>query len=180
MAWARFDDRFHGNPKVMGVWHTCPEAIGLYVMSVTYCAQHETDGLVHDWFLQTLQPTKSKRQRLTSALLNAGLFAEHEAGYLINDYLEFNPSKADLEARRQAERMRREQAKSRKRELTHESRAQHADPCVIDPDPTRPDPTRTRRDETSVEISPLGVAGVQHLRIARQPSASNDELREAG
>lgn len=177
MAWARFDDRFHGNPKVMGVWHTCPEAIGLFVMSVTYCAQHETDGLVHDWFLQTLQPTKSKRQRLTSALLNAGLFTEHEAGYLINDYLEFNPSKADLEARREAERTRRERAKSRKRDATHESRAQHADAGVIYPDPSRPVPTRGCREETSQEISPLGVAGVQHLKVVRQ-GTQMDSLKE--
>lgn len=167
MAWARFDDRFHGNPKVMGVWQTCPEAIGLYVMSVTYCSQHETDGLVHDWFLQTLEPKRSKRNRLTSALLNAGMFEEHSAGFLINDYLEFNPSKADLEARREAERTRRERAKTRKRDATQTSRTHHADASVIYPDPTRPDPTRGSREETSQEISPLGTAGVQHQVVER-------------
>jgi hypothetical protein len=177
MAWARFDDRFHGNPKVMGVWQTCPEAIGLYVMSVTYCSQHETDGLVHDWFLQTLQPIKSKRQRLTSALLNAGMFAEHEAGYMINDYLEFNPSHADLEAKREEAKTRRARARTAKRTSTETSRSHHATSSVFDPDPTRPDPTRGSSDETSLEISPLEVGGVQHQVIDR---AGSLEVLEGG
>jgi hypothetical protein len=177
MAWARFDDRFHDNPKVLGLWMTCPEALGLYVMSVTYCSQHETDGLVHDWWIHTRESSKAKRQRLTSALVNAGLFSEHSAGFLINDYLDFNPSHADLKARREAERTRRTRAKTRKRELTLTPRTDHADSNVIDPVPARPVPTRGSREETSQEIRPLGVAGVQHQDIGR---AGSLEVLEGG
>ena len=108
MAWARFDDRFHGNPKDLGGWHTCPEAIGLFVMCVTYCSQHETDGIVPDWFLSTLEGSKAKRNRLASALLNAGMFSEHETGYVINDYLEYNPSRDELTAERAWRKRKRE------------------------------------------------------------------------
>lgn len=165
MAWARFDDRFHGNPKVLGVWHTCPEAIGLYVMSVTYCSQQETDGEVPDWFIQTLVASKAQRSKLTGALENAGLFSPTPAGFEINDYLDFNPSKAQLEAKRQAQKERRLRAKGQHRDDSVPARDQHADVAVIPPDPTRPDPTRIKEGQATLEGSPLRAAGTTHLRV---------------
>lgn len=138
MTWARIDDRFHGNPKVLRAWHTEPAAVGLYVMGITYCAQHETDGLVHDWFVLSLLPAKTAREKSVRCLVQAKLWAPVDDGWEIPDYLEFNPSHEYLEERRTTERERRKAARRSQRDRTlHATPAQRvAD--VIDPVPARP------------------------------------------
>ena len=157
MAWAKLDDRFHSNPKVARVWHTCPGAIGLYVMSITHCSQHETDGRIDEYFIVGLVPDNTARRVIVDALLDAGLWITIEAGaYQIPDYLDFNPSHAEQEKRRKADRAR--QAKGRKsqaqtkdsvRKVSERSpsgvraESERGKPNLSErPDPTRPDPTR--------------------------------------
>lgn len=176
MAWARFDDRFHSNPKVLGLWQTCPEAVGLYVMCVTYCAMHETDGQVHDWFIQTLAPAKAQRNRMTSALENVGLFLGNESGFLIHDYLDFNPSHEQLEAKRKAQKDRRLRARCEQRDSTLPAREQHGAAAVLYPDPTRPDPSRIKEGQTYVEGSPLEPGGSPHLRVLDGRATSSKEI----
>lgn len=110
MSWARLDDRFHGNPKVLRAWHSEPAAVGLYVMGITYCAQHETDGLIHDWFVLSVVQAKALRARLVRVLVDVGLWVESEGGWEIPDYLDYNPSREQLEAKRARERDRRSAA----------------------------------------------------------------------
>ena len=159
MAWAKLDDRFHSNPKIARVWHTCPDAIGLYVMSITHCSQHETDGKVDEYFIVGLVPDLSRREEITRSLLDAGLWTVVEAGaYQIPDYLDFNPSHAEQEKRRKTEKARK--AKGRKtqaqtkdsvRNLSARTLCAPAESVRPDtlragselsgrPDPSRPDP----------------------------------------
>jgi len=158
MAWAKLDDRFHSNPKVARVWHTCPGAIGLYVMSITHCSQHETDGRIDEYFIVGLVPDKTARRVVVDALLEAGLWITVEAGaYLIPDYLDFNPSHAEQEKRRKSEKARK--AKGRKTQAQTKDSVRKVSarttcaPIQPDnlraglelsgrPDPSRPDPTR--------------------------------------
>jgi len=158
MAWAKLDDRFHSNPKVARVWHTCPGAIGLYVMSITHCSQHETDGRIDEYFIVGLVPDNTARRVVVDALLDAGLWITVEAGaYLIPDYLDFNPSHAEQEKRRKSEKARK--AKGRKTQAQTKDSVRKVSarttcaPIQPDnlragsdlsggPDPTRPDPTR--------------------------------------
>lgn len=159
MAWAKLDDRFHSNPKINRVWHTCPSAIGLYVMSITHCSQHETDGRVDEYFIIGLVPDQASRNATVTALLDAGLWITVEAGaYQIPDYLDFNPSHAEQEKRRKAEKARK--AKGRKtqaqtkdsvRDLSGRTLCAPGQPDNLragselsgGPDPTRPDPSRS-------------------------------------
>ena len=162
MAWAKLDDRFHSNPKIARVWHTCPDAIGLYVMSITHCSQHETDGKVDEYFIVGLVPDLSRREEITRSLLDAGLSTIAEAGaYQIPDYLDFTPSHAEQEKRRKSDKARK--AKGRKtqaqtkdsvRNLSARTLCAPAESVRPDtlragslpaerPDPSRPDPSRS-------------------------------------
>jgi hypothetical protein len=101
MSWAKFDDRYHDNPKVKLAWRAHPRAVGLHSMAITYCAMHETDGLVDPMWLEERLPNKRERTNVLTALVGAGLFAEAPNGYfIVNDYLEYNPSRAESEAKR--------------------------------------------------------------------------------
>ena len=100
MSWARLDDRFDDNRKVKRVWLACPQALGLHVMALTYCTRHHTDGLVDREYVTEKAPQARQRDRMTQALVEAGLWDEHADGWTIHDFLEFNHSRQEIEDRR--------------------------------------------------------------------------------
>ncbi len=108
MSWARFDDRYAGNRKIRKAWKADRAAVGMHAMSVTYCAQHETDGHVDDDWIETMLPVRRERERVAGVLVEHGLWIRRDDGYEVHDYLKFNPSREKLEAKRAAERARRE------------------------------------------------------------------------
>lgn len=99
MTWTKLDDGFWSNPKVERVGN---EAAGAYARCLSYCGDHETDG--------TISPNAARY--IATAKVWAKLEAEglveslNGTGYLIPDYLEFNPSKAKLEEKRRKDRER--------------------------------------------------------------------------
>ena len=104
MSWAKLDDRFHDNRKVRRAWLVCPASVGLYALALTYCAGHETDGRVDEEFVAATVPKPRDRDRMVAALLDAGLWQANGQGWIVNDYLDFNPSHDALNARREAKR----------------------------------------------------------------------------
>lgn len=101
MTWARFDDRYHDNRKVKRAWRAHPRAVGLHAMAVTYCAMHETDGIVDMEWLDEKLPAVKEREKVLGALVDTGLFEALEDGsFLVHDYLTYNPARDDLEEKR--------------------------------------------------------------------------------
>jgi hypothetical protein len=104
MPWAKVDDKLHGHPKAAGVGL---EALGLHLLAMSYCAAYETDGHVPANF-----PTEKAGKRaaalvakLTEAPVDAsGLWETNGNGWVIHDWLEYNPSKAEAAALVEAKR----------------------------------------------------------------------------
>jgi len=94
MSWTKLDDKFHSNRKVYEVGN---EGAGLYARALSYCADHLTDGLVPGGWARTIASEK-----LCDKLVSAALWRKVDGGYRIDAYLEHNPSKGEVEARRQA------------------------------------------------------------------------------
>jgi hypothetical protein len=101
MPWFRLDDSFHSHPKVIAAGN---EAIGLYVRCGTHAAQHLTDG-----FVGRETVTLYGDDNLAAALVRAKLWHRARGGWLIHDYLDYNPSREAVERERKAaaERQRR-------------------------------------------------------------------------
>ena len=99
MAWFKLDDRFGNHPKVVKAGNS---AVGLWVRCGTYSAEHLTDGHIPA-DVARMYGTRKEIQ----ALLTAGLWATNgDGGYVMPDYLDFNPSKEETMAKREAERIR--------------------------------------------------------------------------
>lgn len=92
MSWARLDDSFPEHPKVVDL---TPEAFRLCITAICYSARNLTDGVLKQAWLRTNAPKK-----LATELAAAGLWDEHPLGYVIHDYLEFNPSRDKVVAER--------------------------------------------------------------------------------
>lgn len=101
MSWARLDDRYDDHPKVRAVWRRSRAAAALHVHAITYCARHETDGhITRDWIEDRI-PNARERDAALEALLDTGLFdANGDGGFIVHDYLDFNPSRAEASEKR--------------------------------------------------------------------------------
>ncbi|MBO0834435.1 MAG: hypothetical protein J2P28_02815 [Actinobacteria bacterium] len=105
MAWARLDDKRAMNRKLRAAGFA---ARGLDEAAICQIAGDETDGYIsEDTVVMLAQAHKEKRWRkLVDALVEAERWDPVEGGWMVRNYLEFNPSHADLEAKREADRKR--------------------------------------------------------------------------
>jgi hypothetical protein len=92
MAWFRIEDSFHSHPKVKLAGNA---AVGLWVRCGTWSAQYLTDGLVPTHIVGDLG-----KPREIEALVKARLWVPSDDGMLIPDFLDYNQSKGEVEARR--------------------------------------------------------------------------------
>lgn len=123
MPWVRFDDQFPTHRKVEGL---SDGAFRLHVTAIFWCARNLTDGWVPQNDLSMAAPrTCNRPEKLVHQLVTRGVWHEpgHDCpdcpaisdGWVIHDYLEFQPSKADVEAERAANRERQRKWRDRQR-----------------------------------------------------------------
>lgn len=103
MSWARLDDGFWTHPKVMIAGNT---AAGIFARLLSYSGCYLTNGLVP---AQIVELVVGKDKRALEALEQYGMVQRLETGsVVIPDYLDYNPSKDDIE---EIQRKRREAGK---------------------------------------------------------------------
>jgi hypothetical protein len=93
MTWANFDDQFPKHPKVIGL---SDAAFRLHTSGICYCAQFRTDGVIAAEVVPLLVPRF--RPRSLDELLDRRLWAPRGVDYEIHDYLDWNRSRAEIEA----------------------------------------------------------------------------------
>jgi len=95
MTWAKFDDRFPDHEKIAPLGNS---AFRLHVTAICYVAAQLTDGLVSAGSLRRIGWACDNLAADVQELCAAGLWEIVDAGYVIHDYLDYNPSKAEVEA----------------------------------------------------------------------------------
>lgn len=108
MTYAMIDDRFDEHPKyVEADWDL--EHYGLQACALTYCNRHQTDGKVPSRAVQRFGKGNAKRnQKLAAALVERGFWRRIDGGYEVVGFLDHNPSKAEVEAKRAAAKARKD------------------------------------------------------------------------
>lgn len=111
IAWVKLDDKRAINAKLLEAGFA---ARGLDEAAICWCAMNETDGFLSDKALRHLASMHGcpKPQPLVERLIEVGRWRRSDArhGYTLNDFLKFNPSKAELESRRKTDRDRKRRA----------------------------------------------------------------------
>lgn len=107
MAWLRIDDRVRTHPKVV---QAGPDAAWFWFCGICYCREHLTDGFIPKAMLASLVPGVglSAARKHAATLMRFVLWHETEGGYRVHDFLDWNPSRADVEADREWDRRRKE------------------------------------------------------------------------
>lgn len=118
MTWVKLDDKRALNRKLR---QAGLEARGLDEAAICWIAQEQTDGFISetDVAMLALSHGSKQYQRIVKKLIDAGRWERDDArkGYTIVNFLEFNPSKKDLEKARKAEDVRKNNARTRMRTL---------------------------------------------------------------
>jgi hypothetical protein len=145
MTWLKTDDRFPEHRKVRRLTDS---AYRLHHTAMCACAKDETDGFVTAADIADMEHGTRLAKHIP-ALVGAGLWEVVPGGWLVHDFLHYNPSHEQLIAKRANDRER--QARSRKTKEAapsmdmsqRDSRVTHAfvTPPVTAP---RPVPSRTR------------------------------------
>lgn len=95
MPWVKLDDSFYSHPKVVAAG---AEAVGLYVMALTYASHHLTDGHVPSAWVR--EKVGARAAKLASSLVEHALWSENGTGWVIHDYLDYNPSRESVVEKR--------------------------------------------------------------------------------
>jgi hypothetical protein len=98
MSWVKLDDGFADHPKVSDL---SDAAFRLHITALCWIARQETDGVVSE-----KQARKMGAPRHIDELVTARLWIQRTGKFEIKDYLKYNPSKKQLEAKRKATRER--------------------------------------------------------------------------
>jgi hypothetical protein len=98
MPWVKLDDGFMEHPKVVAAGG---HATLLFVAGLCYCARNLTDGKIPAAMVPRLTDLTAP-MKLARKLVVVGLWEEIEGGYLVHDWLDWNPSAAETLAKRAA------------------------------------------------------------------------------
>lgn len=103
MTWFKVDDKLHDHRKLRRLARTeiGRAAVGVWTLAGSWCADNLTDGFVPATVLDRWGTTAHADQ-----LVDAGLwlpeYRDGEDGWLFHDWLEFQPTRAKVEASRRA------------------------------------------------------------------------------
>jgi hypothetical protein len=157
MPWVRIDEGMPEHPKVAAL----PDAaFRLHIEGLCYCARMLTDGAIPEVIAQRLGTKKACKDLVKSGLWKS----ENDGGFRIHDYLDFQPSREDVEDRRN----KRSQAGKRGAQSRWGRRETMANPMAsaipsamangwqTEWQNDAPDPDPVHKPSLSVSPSPLG------------------------
>lgn len=111
MPWVKIDDGFAEHPKIE---EAGPLAGFLHVAALCYCNRQLTDGFIPENKVGRLADIPNVKRHI-AALCAVELWHPVDGGYQIHNYLEFQPSRAKVEAEREEARKRMARARAAKK-----------------------------------------------------------------
>ena len=97
MSWVKIDDQFSEHPKVI---QAGPLASWLYVRGLCYSAKYLTDGFISDAVAKQLSLFGENQIDIRQILVDCRLWDLVDGGYVIHDYLDYNPTAEQVRAER--------------------------------------------------------------------------------
>lgn len=179
MTWLRIDDGMVDHRKWAALeedpraWSEC---LAVWLALASYCARVSSDGYVEDARIGRLTPLGARARQRCDDLVRVGLMEREPSGYRFHDWLDYQPSAADVTRDREAARLRqrraRDEARSRRESRDPSRRDIHRDSRGTEgvshgpPVPTRPDPTTLATRESGAGAGATPAAEDPPARVA--------------
>ena len=177
MVWFKVDDRLPLNMKMISV---SIGAVGLWVEAGALASASQTDGQVLKRLLHALHPDAT--EELADELVKAGLWEDCGDYWQIHDFLDYNPPKSEIEAKKARRSkagkkggLRSGKTRRSKSEANGEANASASAKAKAQANAqakTNPVPVPVPYISTDVDISPKPPTGVdREERTFREPSS---------
>lgn len=102
MVWVRLDDEFSENPKIAQL---SDSALALWVVGLAYCNRNLTDGFIPAQVgMGQLRYCDGHAEQVIAELVAGGFWVREDGGWTVHDYFDYQPSREDVEALREARR----------------------------------------------------------------------------
>jgi hypothetical protein len=112
MTWFAVDDKFWSHPKTIGI---SLSAVGVWTLAGSWCSAHLTDGYIPEDALLMVCRNKATRRPIQE-LLDRNLWTVAGDGFQFVDWMQWQRSKTEIQAKRAATRARQEAYRERKRQ----------------------------------------------------------------
>lgn len=99
MSWLKIDDGFAEHPKIIDL---SDRAFRLHVAALCYSARNLTDGVLNARSVLVCCALASATKRHIAELRDVELWVEFNDGYLIKDFLDYNPSAHEVKELRKS------------------------------------------------------------------------------
>ncbi len=96
MTWAKFCDTILDHPKCIEAGE---DATSLFIRSVVWCCKHLTDGRIPRAALRTIT-ARDDAEGLAARLVAVGLWEDRDGAWWVHDFLDYNPSRAEVDGKR--------------------------------------------------------------------------------
>lgn len=110
MPWFRVDDTFAFNPKVIEAEERAPGSVSAWVRMGSWCAANLTNGKVPASVARSIA-----NEAQLDALVSVRFLYKEDTRFVIHQYLNYQPSKEEVEADREAARNRRRKGRNNDR-----------------------------------------------------------------
>jgi hypothetical protein len=177
--WFKCDDQLFSNPKIMDAWTQEGAAMGLWIIAGTWSASQELDGFVPDYMIRMWAKNGDD---LAAVLEAVGLWNRdaESNGWWFHDFLDYNPSSAELREKRGKEAERKSNARGKSGQKVSESRPAGLRADVIAPVPD-PDPLTTKSEYARVRVNGKPVKAtawnLTELIVAEFNTQTDSKLR---
>ncbi|MFF5421772.1 hypothetical protein [Streptomyces misionensis] len=166
MPWVRLDDRFPSHRKVALL---SDRAFRLYVSALCWSSENLTEGRILEKELPLVARVRGVKTA-AAELEAAGLWDRAEVGWVIHDYLEYNPDRAKVKAGREANAARQQAFRDRKKAEREAKRNAPRNGVTPPPEDASDDDSATRRRHD-------GDTNAQRTDAENQPSSQVTAIR---
>lgn len=170
MTWLKVDDGFWAHPKVMGA---SADALALWIRAASWSAAQLTEGRVPARFL----PTFGGNPTIAAELVDLGLWEVDDEEYLFHDWLDYQPSKDQVEREREAARLRQQKLRNARNGATNATTTAVTTAVTPDAPPVPPVPPASTPSSNEEGVEP-SLFCRKHPNGTDQPCGPCRDARE--
>ncbi len=111
MSWVKLDDAFFTDQRAIKAGL---DGRGLFLASLCYIARNKDDGHIDAEAVPVIAALAAVDPAVASKLVRLGLWEVEDGGYYVPHYLDYNPSREQLDKERQASAERQRRSRSRR------------------------------------------------------------------
>jgi len=169
--WVKVDDALPDHPKVLDAGlqlgsNGVGRVLAIWLKGMCYCNHNLTDGVISERILKSWTVVDRRPLDVASVMVMAGIFDKVDHGYRFHDYTDYQPSKAEVTAKRKKD-LERKKRRPVETDSTQNPTGFHAESVVVPATPARPGLSIGTHQEDHRALRGRFPQAVENLRVLK-------------